>query len=334
MDKDASRIQECTCNIPEVNDIILKDEIGKACYVYVDDILIFSKTEEEHDIYLRVIMEKLIDAGLHGNEKKCKFKQREVEFLGHLLSENKIEPLIEVENTMRNYPRPNNIEEVRRFLGLTNFYRKFIPSCADILEPIAKLVRKDVDFIWVTEQEDSFIKIKEILNSRTVLIQPNYEKEFILETDASNTGLGAVLAQEYQGNIRPIAYASRVLNSAERNYSITEKEMLGALWAMEHFYYYLHGREFVLKTDHKALEAINTKGYLDSARIERWQDRIFRFNFIVEYQKGETIPHVDPLSRQYMNQFVNEVREEKNVTKHDIIRVHENLIHRGAAAGH
>lgn len=310
-------------------DTVLKDEIGKACFVYVDDILIFGRSKVDHDVNLKRVMNKLIEAGLQGNESKCLFGQKEAEFLGHRIAYNEIKPLDEIKDTIIKFKQPTNIEEVRRFLGLVNYYRKFIPNCANILEPISKLLTKDIKFEWGKEEKTAFEKSKCALNSTSVLTQPNFNKEFILETDASNTGLGAILSQEYEGNTKPIAYASRSLTSTERNYSITEKEMLGAIWAMEHFKYYLYGREFKLRTDHKALEAFNTKGYLESARIQRWMDRIQIFDFVVEYQKGESIPHVDALSRQFGNDIVNEIRSERN--KEELIwKIHEELIHRGA----
>lgn len=315
-------------------DMILKEDIGRGCFVYVDDILIAGKTEDEHDKLLTRVMKKLIEAGLQGNENKCVFKQLEVEFLGHKLSKNEVRPLKETTNTISQFIKPSNIDEVRRLLGLVNYYRKFIPKCADLTEPIAKLLRKGNDFKWTREQEEAFENIKVALNSKSVLIQPDYTKDFILETDASNSGVGAILAQETNKGIRPISYASRSLTQTERNYSITEKEMLAAIWAMEHFKYYLYGREFTLKTDHKALEAFNTKGYLESARIQRWMDRIQVFNFKVQYQKGETIEHVDALSRQFMDQSVNEIKDGENQRLSLVLKAHEDLIHRGAKAVH
>lgn len=308
-------------------DMILRDEIGNSCVAYVDDILIYGQSKEELQERTEIIVRKLVEAGLRGNREKCQFGKEEIDFVGHRVKENSIEPMVKHKNSIEEFPEPSDVESVRRFLGMVNYYRKFIPNCSKIAEPLNSLLKKDVKFHWDEKARRAFKVLKQSLQSQKLLSQPDFRKEFILETDACNSGLGAVLSQNFEGVEKPIAYASRTLQGAEKNYSITEKEMLGALWGMEYFKYHLYGREFVLRTDHKALEAFNTKGFLESARAQRWLERLQEFNFRVEYVPGKTIPHVDALSRMHT---VFEVGEEAERLCQEIVETHRELIHRGA----
>ena len=310
-------------------DMALAEEIGNACYVYVDDILVFGRTKEEHDRNVLRVLRRLVQAGLQANPEKCTWDVQETEFLGHRLSPGKIEPMGSKIEAISSFGAPTSLEEVRRFLGMVGYYRKFIPHCADLMEPINELTKKDTEFVWSSECQQGFERLKAALTGNTVLVQPDFSRTFILETDASNKGVGAILTQATPDGERPVAYASRKLQPAEQNYSITEKEMLGALWAMEHFEYFLYGREFKLRTDHKALEAFNTKGSVDSARVQRWAERLARYSFVVEYRRGEEMAHADALSRPN-EQEVNEISAigQSRV----IFQAHEKTLHRGARA--
>ncbi|KAF9743553.1 Retrovirus-related Pol polyprotein from transposon, partial [Nosema granulosis] len=187
------------------------------------------------------------------------------------------------------------------------------------------------EFVWGEEQEEAFIRLKSELLSEKILFQPDYSKHFYLETDASNVGLGAILSQLNGSEKMPIMYASRTLGETEKNYSISEKEMLAAIWGIEKFEYFLKGREFTLVTDHIALKAINEKGELKSARISRWIERIQQFNFKVEYKPGESIPHVDGLSRLAKDVTCNKIDTSISTEiLNDVMKVHEQLVHRGA----
>ena len=312
-------------------DTILEEYIGLHCYVYVDDILIFGKTKEEHDIAFRKVVQTLIKNNITANKEKIVYCVQEIKFLGHTLKGDQIIPCIDNKASIKNYPAPENVDEVKRFLGIVNYYRKFIKNCATIQEPLLNLTRKNVSFDWDECCRIAFESLKKLLLGKTILQQPDFEKEFVLETDASNVGLGAVLCQRINGELLPVAFASRKMGTAERNYSISEKEMLAALWAMEHFVYFLLGREFTLITDHKALKALDERGTIRSARIERWIERIQIFNFKVEYRKGCQIPHVDGLSRIRSNEEVNLITNTNNDSrKKKILDFHKNLVHRGA----
>ncbi|KAI4291184.1 hypothetical protein PAPHI01_0458 [Pancytospora philotis] len=310
-------------------DQVLKEEIGKGCHVYVDDILIFGKSESEHDASLKRVQSLLEKHGLAANEKKCEYRKEAIEFLGYRLSKNKIEAVLEATQGVDDFPKPANKKDLQSFLGIVNYYCKFIESAATIGKPLYDLLRKDSEFIWTAERQQAFDALRKALLSPKVLAQPDYTKPFILETDASNVGIGAILSQITDGVERPVAYASRKLIPAEVNYSISEKECLAAIWGMESYEYFLYGTEFVLRTDRKALEKLNA-GPLKSARIERWSEGLQCHSFTVEYRKGETLPHVDALSRNF--EETNAIEDSPDERRRIILAKHEELVFRGAKA--
>jgi hypothetical protein len=176
---------------------------------------------------------------------------------------------------------------------MINYDRRFIKNITTIMSPLYKLLKKGEKYIWSEEQDVAFKKIKNEMKKRIQLTIPNFEKHFVLETDASNIGIGACLMQEDKA----IAYISRSLNGAEKRYSITEKEMLAAIWAMEKLKHYLYGRRFTLITDHKAMEKLKEKLEFGSYRIHRWFKRIERFDFLVKYKEGGKMVVSDALNR-------------------------------------
>jgi hypothetical protein len=234
---------------------VLSDFIGSACVVYVDDILVFGKTGAEHDLNLEHILERLSTYGIKTNKEKWVYKKSSIEYLGMIVTENSIKPKFDNTEPIRNYPIPKNIKDVQRFLGLMNYYRVFIPACSKITEPLSRLIKKNEKFIWGEEQNIAFRKCKEELLNEKVLRLADFGKPFILYTDASDMAVGCILSQKDNcGNEFVIAYGSRTLKSAEAKYSITEKECLGLVYAIEHFKYYLLGNKFTLITDHIALK--------------------------------------------------------------------------------
>lgn len=225
-----------------VMDNALREEIGKCCFVYVDDILVFGRTEKEHDLGLERVLKQLERNKLEINKEKTILKIRETEFVGYNVKENEIRPIIDDKEAIENYCRPKNRHDVQSFVGLVNYYRKFIPNCSSLMEPITRLLSTKIDFKWEDEQEKVFIKVKKILLSEMVLNQPDYTKDFILETDACSYGLGAILSQDFKEGRKPVIFISGKLKTEEVNYSISEKECLATLWAMEKLKYFLYGR--------------------------------------------------------------------------------------------
>lgn len=252
-------------------------------------------------------------------------KKSEVDFLGFKISYNSIKPQIARAQGILCYERPKNKKALQRFLGLVNYDRTFIEKLSLLALPLYGLLGNDKRFEWNDEHEKAFKTIKDKWASKLELVIPDMKGNFTLETDASDKGIGAVLRQDGA----PIAYISRTLNKAERNYGITDREILAGLWAMEKLAYYLDGKNFVLITDHKAIEALREKREFGSARVCRWFERLEKFNFSVKYTEGKNMVVPDALSRASQG----EQKEESIDTvlqsiQEKILQVHKNMGHR------
>lgn len=233
-------------------DDVLKEEIGKTCYVYIDDVIIFGRTEEEHLQNIEKIFSKLEKANLRVNLEKTKFLKPETEFLGYLVTSTGIKPDPRKVKAIQNIRPPQNLKDLKSFLGLTSYYRRFIRDFAKIAKPLTNLTRgrnaqikanmsKKVEIKLNKEELKAFNNLKELLSSSEILIFPNFEKPFILTTDASDKAIGAVLSQGDIGKDKPITFISRTLNSSEENYATNEKEMLAIVWALDNLRNYLYG---------------------------------------------------------------------------------------------
>ncbi|GFW55657.1 retrovirus-related Pol polyprotein from transposon 412 [Trichonephila clavipes] len=205
------------------------------------------RTFEEHLQNIRKVLSKLSDANLKLNPSKCKFFQKEVNYLGHIISAEGVRTDPEKVSAVKNWKRPENLRELRSFLGLCTYYRKFVKGFSNIARPLHKLTESKQKFQWTKECEDSFLQLKEALTSSPILIYPQPDKPFILDTDASNESVGAVLSQEIDGQERVVAYWSKCLSKPERNYCVTRKELLAIVKAIEHFHHYLYGQKFLLR---------------------------------------------------------------------------------------
>ena len=243
--------------------------------VYIEDVLVFSPTLGDHLDHLSQVLAQIRKAGLKLKPSKCHFIAKEVEYLGHILTPEGLKPNPATVSAVKEFPQPTNLKEVRQFLGLSSFYRRFISGFAAVAQPLHQLTRKGVHFRWSPECQRAFETLKELLTSAPVLGYPRVEDPFVLETDASILGLGAILSQ-YQpdGQIHPVAYASRSLNQAERNYGITELETLAVVWAVTHFRAFLYGNKVTVYTDHTAVKAV-LKAPNPSGKHARWWTRVY-----------------------------------------------------------
>lgn len=236
------------------------------------------------------------------NYKKCVFFQDRINYLGHTISkeglsrdENKVKAIIDA-------PRPNNVTEVRAFVGMCNYYAKFVPRLSEILNPLYDLVKKNTVFRWTRETEESMRLAKKKLASSEVLVHYDPQKQVRLACDASQKGIGAVLMHVLDnGQERPIAYCSRILSKAEANYSMIHKEALAIYWGVNKFYQYLAGKKFELVTDHKPLLALfgedKTLPQMAAGRLQRWSLFLANFDYTIKYLKGVENVHADALSR-------------------------------------
>lgn len=313
-------------------DKLLGDLSGKGVEVYLDDIVIHTKTRKEHEGLLREVFNRLRKNNLYINIKKLQLARKEVNLLGIKVNGTIQKLLRESQKDIQEYPRPENVKSLRRFLGKMNFYSPFIKNMSVIAVPLYEKTGKYTKFEWTKEMEDSFNKLKETLAKEIYLYLPNYNKRFILETDASDTGLGACLMQcDNNGRKVPIRWASRKLTKAEKNYGITEKELLAVIWGIEHFEYQLRGRSFDLITDHIALESMRKKSEFGNKRMSRWIDKIQDYDFTITYKKGSEMLSADAMSRLYEKD--NEETDNEKENKKNIVKtIHERLLHRGLAS--
>jgi len=226
--------------------LVLRDLVGHEAYVFIDDVIVYGNTIEEHARRLGHVLERFDRTNLKLQPGKCVFAQPQVEYLGYIFSREGIRASPDKTNAVRNFPVPRNVKEVRSFLGLASFYRRLVPNFAQIAKPMTGLLRKDTRFVWLEQQQAAFEALKAALSSEQVLAYPNFDSQFILTTDASQTAVAAILSQTQDGVERPISFASRKLNPAESRYSASELEMLAVSWATRHFRCYLYGKQFVL----------------------------------------------------------------------------------------
>jgi hypothetical protein len=276
----------------------MRPHIGKRCWIYIDDILIFGKTWEEFMENLRIILECLKKMGLTAKARKTKLGYEEIKILGHIVGHGTVKPNPEKVRAIVDYPDPTNLRELRSFLGLLNYYRRFIPGLARMAEPLYALLRKDAKYIWTDVHKVAAQRLKAHLSGDPVLHCPDFAQPFIVETDASITGYAAVLSQKnpQTGIIHPIAFISRPLTPAEKNYATTEQECGAIVWAVEQFNIYLSGTPFTLITDHKALTWLQSKRS-HNRKLTRWSLQLKEYNFVIQYRAGTEMPHVDALSR-------------------------------------
>lgn len=268
----------------------------EGCLVYIDDVVVFGATKDEHDMRLKKVLQRLDEFNVLLNKDKCVFCTTGLEFLGHRLSKDGITPTSDKIESIKKFREPITSEEVRSFLGLVNYVGKFIPNVATITEPLRNLTKTGVKFEWGDTQRNSFKQLKEMLSDNTSLGYYNMKDRTQIIADASPVGLGAVLIQFDANGPRVISYASRSLSETEQKYAQTEKEALALVWAVERFHFYVFGKNFELVTDHKPLETLFSPRSKPCARIERWVLRLQGYRFNVIYKPGKT-NIADPLSR-------------------------------------
>ena len=288
------------CNAPatfqRLIDKLMKKYLGKFVLAYLDDLTIYSKTFDEHVKHLAIVFQVLREAQLKLNKEKCHFFLHSITFLGHEISWQGIQPDEEKLIKVKNFPQPTNLRTLRGFLGLASYYRKFVKNFSKRAKPLTKLLQKDIPFIWENDQQKAFEWLKTQLITAPILQHPDFNKPFYLHTDASGTGLGAVLAQKDDNNNEyAIAYASRMLNRAEQNYSTTEQECLAVIWAVEHFKHYFGISPFFVITDHSALKWLRTTEL--KGRRARWILRLEPYNFTILHRAGKKHNNADTLSR-------------------------------------
>jgi transposase InsO family protein len=300
------------CNAPATFQTLMNDALrpflGKFVVVYLDDILIFSKSKEEHYEHLRQVLEVLRKEKLITQPDKCTFATNELEFCGHVIGNGQVRPMPAKVEIVKNWPRPRNVHEVRQFLGLATYYRRFIRGFAAICVPLHELLKEsDVELRkqkfrpirWSVACECAFRKVKEMLTAEPVLIQPDLSKPFVIETDASEWAIGMVLLQiGPDGKLHPVAYDGRKLTGAELNYPVHEKELLAIKEALRLWDRYIeNGTQTTVVTDHASLQYLQTT-VTYSKRLARWVDEFQEYDLKIQYRKGSEAVVPDALSRR------------------------------------
>ncbi len=278
-------------------DKILRPHTAYAA-AYLDDIIIYSQDWQRHMVHLREVLRALRGAGLTANPKKCAIGRVEVRYLGFHLGHRQVRPQIDKTAAIAACPRPKTKKEVRQFLGLAGYYRRFIPDYSELTSPLTDLTKKEVpDTVpWTEQCQQAFTQVKAALCGGPLLHSPDFSLPFLLQTDASDRGLGAVLTQEIKGEERPVLYISRKLSKRETMYSTIEKECLAIRWAVLTLRYYLLGREFTLCSDHAPLQWLHRMKDTN-ARITRWYLALQPFKFKVIHRPGTQMVVADFLSR-------------------------------------
>lgn len=277
-------------------EIVLRPLLGSKVFVYLDDILVVTKSYDEHVTLLTDVFERLFSAGLKINWDKCVFLQERVNYLGHIVGQGEILPASDKLDSIRAFSIPKDVKQLRSFLGLLSYYRRFINNFSTLSAPLTTLLKKNVKYVWTEECENSFQALRESLLAAPILSCPDFECPFEIQTDASDVGVGAVLLQRREGVEYVIAFTSRTLNRAERNYTVTEKECLAVLVACEKFRMYVEGSHFTVVSDHHSL--VWLRNFVNpSGRIARWITRLSQYHFDLVHRKGKFMTVPDALSR-------------------------------------
>ena len=289
------------CNAPatfeRLIELVLVGLPWSVCLVYLDDIIVHAKTFDASVQNLQEVFRRLRSASLKLNPDKCELFQQQVSYLGHLISAQGVSADPSKVRAVTAWPIPKSKTELRSFLGLCSYYRKFVRSFADIAKPLHKLTEKDVPYVWSEECDTAFQRLKYLLTSTPILGYPTPDGKFIIDTDASEKGIGAVLSQEQNGQEKVIAYFSRTLSRTEQNYCVTRRELLAMVKGIEHFHYYLYGRRFTLRTDHASLRwLLNFRQ--PEGQIARWLQKLQEYDFEIQHRLGRSHGNADALSRR------------------------------------
>ena len=289
------------CNAPatfqRLMELVLAGLQWTTCLVYLDDVIVVGRNFEEHLLHLKSVFQRMRESNLKLKPTKCALCLEKVNFLGHVVSRDGVATDPAKTNKVAQWPTPSTKKEVQRFLGLASYYRRFVENFATIAKPLHQLIEKNREFKWTEQCQHAFEELRHRLVSAPVLSFPDFTKPFVLDTDASDTGIGAVLSQlQEDGSERVIAYASRVLSKPERRYCVTRKELLAVVVFVKQFRPYLLGKRFTLRTDHGSLTWLwnfrNPEG-----QLARWLERLQEFNFEIVHRQGRKHGNADAMSR-------------------------------------
>ncbi|XP_057708757.1 uncharacterized protein tanc1b isoform X4 [Corythoichthys intestinalis] len=282
-----------------INDI-LRDMLNVFCFVYLDDILIFSRSLQEHHQHVRMVLQRLLENKLFVKAEKCEFHQGSIQFLGFIVEKGQLRPDPAKIKAVAEWPTPTSRKQLQRFLGFANFYRRFIQNYSMRAEPLTRLTSNKRPFVWSPVAEAAFVSLKRSFTSSPVLVHADPDLPFVVEVDASSSGVGAILSQRssVDQKLHPCAFYSRRLTPAEANYDVGNRELLAIVQALQEWRHWLEGTEvpFQILTDHKNLQYLRAAKRLNS-RQARWALLLTRFNYVITYRPGSRNGKPDALSR-------------------------------------
>ena len=269
----------------------------KTLLLYLDDIIVIGPDFQTHMARLEQVLQRLWAAGLKLKPAKCELLREEVKFLGHIVGANGVATDPAKVAAVEHWPVPTNVKELKAFLGTIGYYHHYVEDFATLARPLTRLTSAGVTWLWTDDAEQAFRTLKQKLVSAPILGYPDPKLQYILDTDASLEGVGAVLSQIQEGRERPVAYFSKTLTPAERNYCVTRRELLAVVMSMKHFRPYLYGREFKLRSDHASLTWLCRRKE-PSCQVARWLETLSEFQYKLEHRAGRQHGNADGLSRQ------------------------------------
>ncbi|GJZ55195.1 putative reverse transcriptase domain-containing protein [Tanacetum coccineum] len=272
---------------------VCKPYLDKFVIIFIDDVLIYSKNKEDHEVHLRLVLELLRKEKLYAKFSKCEFWLQEVHFLGHVVNQSGIHVDPSKIEAVKNWKAPTTSSEIRSFLGLAGYYRRFIANFSKIAKPLTSLTQKNQKYVWGVEQEEAFQTLKNNLCDAPILSLPDGVEDFVVYCDASNQGLGCVLMQRN----KVIAYASRQLKIHEKNYTTHDLELGAVVFALKTWRHYLYGTKSVIYTDHKSLQHIFDQKELNM-RQRRWIELFSDYECEIRYHPGKANVVADAFSRK------------------------------------
>ena len=288
------------CNAPATFERLMETVLAglhwQICLIYLDDVIVTGKTFQDMVNNLGQVFERFLQAGLKLKARKCTLFFRQVEFLGHVISEEGIKTDPRKTECVEKWPTPKNVHEVRAFLGLCGYYRKFVYKFSEIARPLYKLTERKSPFVWSEECTKAFQTLKKRLVEAPILAHPDFTKPFILDVDACDRSIGAVLSQKTELGERVIAYGNKTLTKSEQHYCVTRKELLALVYFVKYFRHYLYGKKFLVRTDHGSLRwLMNFKN--PEGQVARWIEFLSAFHMDIEHRPGRSHGNEDGVSR-------------------------------------